>query len=53
MVEAEKNIKSIDTAAPPSPPVSEQQAEQNLTQQRKTLELLQTLIARKLAALPS
>ncbi|KAI5239158.1 hypothetical protein E4T43_06944 [Aureobasidium subglaciale] len=51
MIEAEKEVKSSDTAGPPSPPASDQHTEQSAAQQRKTLELLQTLIARKLAAL--
>ncbi|KAG9631384.1 hypothetical protein KCU64_g16686, partial [Aureobasidium melanogenum] len=52
MIEAEKAAKSSDTAGPPSPPASDQHTEQSAAQQRKTLELLQTLIARKLATLP-
>ncbi|KAI4761816.1 hypothetical protein E4T52_06015 [Aureobasidium sp. EXF-3400] len=53
MIEAEKVAKiSSDTTGPPSPPASDQHAEQSVAQQRKSLELLQTLIARKLATLP-
>ncbi|THX98207.1 hypothetical protein D6D08_00169 [Aureobasidium pullulans] len=52
MIEAEKEAKSSDTTGPPSPPASDQHTEQSLAQQRKSLELLQTLIARKLAAMP-
>ncbi|KAG9680566.1 hypothetical protein KCU95_g6394, partial [Aureobasidium melanogenum] len=52
MIEAEKVAKPSDTAGPPSPPASDQHTEQSAAQQRKTLELLQTLIARKLATLP-
>lgn len=48
MVEADK---SSSTAIPPSPPASDQQLEQNVAQQRKQLELLQTLISRRLADL--
>ena len=51
MIEAEE-AKSSDTTGPPSPPASDQHTEQSLAQQRKSLELLQTLIARKLAAMP-
>ncbi|KAH0395180.1 hypothetical protein KCU89_g10596, partial [Aureobasidium melanogenum] len=52
MIEAEKAAKPSDTAGPPSPPASDQHTEQSAAQQRKTLELLQTLIARRLATLP-
>ncbi|KAG9587967.1 hypothetical protein KCV04_g10963, partial [Aureobasidium melanogenum] len=52
MIEAEKAAQPSDTAGPPSPPASDQHTEQSAAQQRKTLELLQTLIARKLATLP-
>jgi hypothetical protein len=53
MIEAEKAAKtSFDTTGPPSPPASDQHTEQSVAQQRKSLELLQTLIARKLATLP-
>jgi hypothetical protein len=53
MIEAEKTAKSSsDTTGPPSPPESDQHTEQSAAQQRKSLELLQTLIARKLASLP-
>ncbi|THY28423.1 hypothetical protein D6D01_03880 [Aureobasidium pullulans] len=52
MIEAEKEVKSSDTTGPPSPPASDQHTEQSLAQQRKSLELLQTLIARKLATVP-
>jgi hypothetical protein len=52
MIEAEKAAKpSSDTTGPPSPPESDQHTEQSAAQQRKSLELLQTLIARKLATL--
>jgi hypothetical protein len=54
MLEAEKVAKpSSDTTGPPSPPASDQHTEQSVAQQRKSLELLQTLIARKLATLPN